>query len=177
MTTRAGCECSGHILQSETDASPNRTVLSIDGIGAFDLVSRESMMRGLLSVEGTKKRCPLFDSSHGAPSTHFWQDDTGVVHEVHQGEGGEQGDALMQALFSLDQHSALVAVQEQLGPDERLFAFLDDINVTSSPNRVVPFNILRRELWTDARIQILRIDDGFSTASCGRETARCFWMD
>ena len=37
LTTRAGCECIGHILQSETDDSPNRTVLSIDGIGAFTL--------------------------------------------------------------------------------------------------------------------------------------------
>ena len=53
------------------------------------------------------------------------------------------------------QHNALVAVQEQLGPDERLFAFLDDIYMTSGPNKVVPtFNILRRELWTHARIQI-----------------------
>ena len=41
----------------------------------------------------------------------------------------------MPALFSLGQHSALVAVQEQLGPDERLFAFLDDTYVTSSPNK------------------------------------------
>ena len=42
--------------------------------------------------------------------------------------------------------SAALAVQEQLGADERLFAFLDDIHVTSSPNRLVPiFNILRRE--------------------------------
>ena len=59
----------------------------------------------------------------------------GLVHEVHQGEGGEQGDALMPALFSLGQHNALVAVQQQLGHDERMFAFLDDINVTSRPDR------------------------------------------
>ena len=35
--TMLGCECIGHILQSETDASPNRTVLSIDGIGRSTL--------------------------------------------------------------------------------------------------------------------------------------------
>ena len=156
LTTRAGCECIGHILQSETDASPNRTVLSIDGIGAFDLVSRESMMRGLLSVEGGQEALPFVRQFYGAPSTYLWQDDMGVVHEVHQGEGDEQGDALMPALFSLGQHSAFVAVQEQLGPDERLFAFLDDIYVTSSPNRVVPiFNILRiGNCGRHARIQV-----------------------
>ena len=153
--TRAGCECVGHILQSETDASPDRTVLSIDGIGAFDLVSRESMLRGLLSVEGGHAALPFVRQFYGAPSTYLWQDDMDVVHEVHQGEGGEQGDALMPALFSLGQHNALVAVQQQLGHDERMFAFLDDIYVTSRPDRVVPiFNILRRELWTHARIQI-----------------------
>ena len=36
-----------------TDIDPNATVLSIDGIGAFDLVFREAMLRGLLSVEGS----------------------------------------------------------------------------------------------------------------------------
>ena len=151
LTTRAGCECIGHILQSETDASPDRTVLSIDGIGAFDLVSRESMMRGLLSVEGGHAALPFVRQVYGAPSTCLCQDDVDFVHEVHQGEGGEQGDALMPALFSL----GLVAVQQQLRHDERLFAFLDDIYVISRPDKVVPiFNVLRRELWTHALIQI-----------------------
>ena len=70
LTTRAGCECIDHILQSETDDSPNRTVLSIDGIGAFDLMSRESMMRGLLSVEGDQEALPFVRQFHGAPSTY-----------------------------------------------------------------------------------------------------------
>ena len=143
LTTRAGCECIGHILQSETDASPDRTVLSIDGIGAFDLVSRESMMRGLLSVEGGHAALPFVRQFYGAPSTYLWQDDMDVVHEVHEGEGGEQGDALMPALFSLGQHNALVAAQQQLGHDERMFAFLDDIYVTSRLDRVVP----SRSIW------------------------------
>ena len=51
------------------------------------------------------------------------------MHDVHQGEGGEQGDALMPALFALGQHQALVAVHDQLTPHERLFVFLDDICV------------------------------------------------
>ena len=57
-------------------------------------------MRGLLSVEGGQEALPFVRQFHGAPSTYLWQDDMGVVHEVHQGEG-EQGDALMPALFSL----------------------------------------------------------------------------
>ena len=56
---------------------------------------------GIVQWKGAEKRCPLFDSSM------------------------EQFPLTMPALFSLGQHSALVAVQEQLSPDERLFAFLD----------------------------------------------------
>ena len=43
-----------------------------------------------------------------------------------QGEGGEQDDALMPALFFLGQH-ALVAIQGRLPQHERPMAFLDDI--------------------------------------------------
>ena len=49
------------------------------------------------------------------------------VHEVLQGEGGEQGDALMPALFSLGQHDAVVTMHGRLAPDERLLAVLDDV--------------------------------------------------
>ena len=52
LSTRAGSKCIAHVLQTLTDTDPNATVLSIDGIGAFDLVSREAMLRGLLSIEG-----------------------------------------------------------------------------------------------------------------------------
>ena len=133
LTTRAGCECIGHILLVETDSFCEKTVLSVDGIGAFDLVSRESTLRGLFSVQGGESILPFVRQFYGAPSTYLWQDDAGGVHEIHQGEGGEQGDALMPALFCLGQHSALVAVQRQLQPDERLMAFLDDLYVSCNP--------------------------------------------
>ena len=38
-----------------------------------------------------------------------------------QGEGGEQGDPLMLLLFSLGQHSALLAVNAKLKEGESLF--------------------------------------------------------
>ena len=47
LSTRAGCECIAHALQAITELDPNATVLSIDGIGAFDLISRGSMPQGL----------------------------------------------------------------------------------------------------------------------------------
>ena len=44
----------------------------------------------------------------------------------HQGEGGEQGDALMPLLFAVGQHQALEAAHRQLQNNESIFAFLDD---------------------------------------------------
>ena len=77
------------------------------------------------------------------------------MHDVQQGEGGEQGDAKMPALFALGQHNALVSLQLRLSPHERLFAFLDDIYLVCSPDRVLPiFQALEIELWVHSRIQI-----------------------
>ena len=42
----------------------------------------------------------------GQPSRYLWEDESGNVHHIHQGKGGEQGDALMPFLVSLGQHSA-----------------------------------------------------------------------
>ena len=51
LTTRAGCECVAHILQTITDKDERATVVSIDGVGAYDLISRNAMMEGLLRME------------------------------------------------------------------------------------------------------------------------------
>ena len=135
LSTRAGCECVAHALQALTDADPRATILSVDGISAYDSISRVAMLRGLQRMEGGDALLPFVSQFYGSPSTYLWEDDEGVVHEISQGEGGEQGDALMPALFSLGQHSALEAIQARLRPSERLMAFLDDIYGTSDPDR------------------------------------------
>ena len=58
LSTRAGCECVAHILQSITDEDPDATVVSIDGVGAYDLISRKAMLEGLLRMEGGDKILP-----------------------------------------------------------------------------------------------------------------------
>ena len=37
LTTKAGCESVAHILQSMTDQDERATIVSIDGVGAYDL--------------------------------------------------------------------------------------------------------------------------------------------
>ena len=51
LSTRAGCECIAHALQVLTDQDPQSTVLSVDGIGAYDTISRNAMLRGLRHME------------------------------------------------------------------------------------------------------------------------------
>ena len=41
LSAQAGTECVAHAMQSLTEENPTTTVMSIDGIGAFDLVSRK----------------------------------------------------------------------------------------------------------------------------------------
>ena len=58
---------------------------------------------------------------------YLWTDDNGITHEIKQGEGAEQEDALMPALFSLDMNQALRQARTQLQDDELLIAYLDDL--------------------------------------------------
>ena len=52
LSTWAGTECIAHAIQALTDLDPTATVVSIDGIGAFDVVSRRAMLEGLQMVDG-----------------------------------------------------------------------------------------------------------------------------
>ena len=98
MTTKAGCECISHVLQALTELNPNGTILSVDGMSAYDMMSRKAMLQGLTNVEGGRAALPFVSMFYGAPSQYLWEDDSGTVHTIDQGEGGEQGDALMPLL-------------------------------------------------------------------------------
>ena len=92
---------------------------------------------------------------YARPSEYVWHDDSCQPHAVTQAEGGEQGDPLMPALFSLGQHPALEAVAAQLQPGEALYAFLDDVYAVVEPNRVRPvYDLLAHHLHETARIRL-----------------------
>ena len=80
------------------------------------------MLQGLSEVEGGGSVLPFVKLFYSSPSMYWWTDDAGGTHEVWQGEGGEQGDPLMPALYACGQHRALVNVSEELLDSERLFA-------------------------------------------------------
>ena len=45
-----GTDCVGHAIRAMTDLNSRATVLSVDGIGAYDHVLRSSMLGKLLEV-------------------------------------------------------------------------------------------------------------------------------
>ena len=107
MSTRAGTECVAHVLQVLTEIDPQATIVSIDGVGAYDSISRKAMLEALIAMPGGSEALSFVRSFYGQPSRYVWEDEFGEVHHIDQGEGGEQGDALMPLLFSLGQHMQL----------------------------------------------------------------------
>ena len=73
-----------------TDRDPNCTVLSIDGVGTFDSVSKKAMMTAVHNMDQGEKLIPFLLQFYGHPSTHLWEDEEGTVHEIQQGEGGSR---------------------------------------------------------------------------------------
>ena len=124
LTTRSGCECVAHTIQTSCQADPELTLTSLDGVSAFDLISRRAMLEGHARVSGGAFALPFVHLFYGRPSRYLWEDDHGVVRAIEQGEGGEQGDPLMPLLFAVGQHAGLVVRQERMQGSERLFAFL-----------------------------------------------------
>ena len=57
------------------------------------------------------RRCSPFRAAVLRPTFQLHlEDEMGEVHDILQGEGGEQGDPLMPALFALGQQEALEAI-------------------------------------------------------------------
>ena len=120
LSTKASCECVSHVVQALTEADPETTAVSIDGVSAFDLISLEAMLEGLMRVDGGSAALPFVRLFYGRLSQYLWEDSTGTTHTVHQGEDVEQGDPLMPFLYSvanraLEAISRIVGVREVAG--------------------------------------------------------------
>ena len=135
LQTRAGTDSLAHALRFVTDKDEHIVVVSLDGVGAFDHVRRSAFFSKLLRCEELRGLLPLVSALYGDTSRFIWTDDAGIQHEVRQTEGGEQGCPLMPALFSLAQHDALESANQELLPDERILAFLDDLYIITSEAR------------------------------------------
>ena len=80
LSTRAGCECIAHALQALTELDPDSTIMSIDGISAYDTMSRKAMLEGLEKVPGGSAVLPFVLYLVSKPER------VGVLHDLAQRE-------------------------------------------------------------------------------------------
>ena len=87
LSTKAGCECVAHILQALSDRDPEATIMSIDGIGAFDLISRNAMLEGSLRIEDGDQLLP-FERCFSREPVHIFVGGRDGRHPTHLTRGG-----------------------------------------------------------------------------------------
>ena len=155
VTTRAGCECVVHLLQHSTDGDANTTIISVDGTGAFDLVSRNAMLRGWMGIEDGGKVLPFVRTFYGQLSNFIWEDEVGDVHDILQGEGASKGtrSCLYCSVWHNTQSWMLMQIRWKKVIIRSLF--LGNLYVVCRPDRVGEIHhILQRELLRHAHISI-----------------------
>ena len=82
LSTRAGTECVAHALQATVELDPSMCILSIDGISAFDSMSRAAMLEGLANVPKASSTLLFVQSFYGVDSQYLWTDDEGTTHTL-----------------------------------------------------------------------------------------------
>ena len=113
------------------------------------------MMEGLMGIHGGVAVLPFVRQFYGHLSAHLWEEDMGNVHEIAQGEGGEQGDPLIPLLFSLGQHRSLQSISGRLRAGEKIMAHFVDVYVVCAPFRVrAVTQIVEEELFCHAHISV-----------------------
>ena len=125
MTTKAGTECIAHALQALTESNPQCT-MTVDGIGAFDQISRASMLGALRDVEGGSQALP-FEVVLWATVPVLLGRQCRCCAPCGLGRRRRTGRRNDASPVPLGQHAALLAVQGRLVAGERLMAFWDDV--------------------------------------------------
>ena len=95
LTTRAGTEALARALRFATESHQSTTVVSVDGVGAYDHTSRSCMFQSLRDCPALPPLIPLVRVFYGGDSEYLFYEESGQTHAVSQAEGGEQGDPLM----------------------------------------------------------------------------------
>ena len=57
----------------------NAVVVSVDGVGAYDLKSRKSMFSGLIDMRDGEQLLPFARIFHGEISTYLWENDVADI--------------------------------------------------------------------------------------------------
>eukprot|EP00959_Pyramimonas_sp_CCMP1952_P326777 6840389-Pyramimonas_sp.AAC.1 len=90
ISDRSGTDAAIHMLQYLAEAFPTKVIMSVDGVGAFDHISRASIFQSLLQNPALHGLIPFVRLWYGVQSEFRWTDDEGNAHTIFQGDGGEQ---------------------------------------------------------------------------------------
>ena len=155
LSTRAGAEALTRAVRARLALDDQATIVSIDGVGAYDHVSRAAILAALHQNPHLTGLLPYVRQFYSSPSSYVWYDRHCEAHHVAQGEGGEQGDPLMPCLFAAALHPALTAIQQAMAPGDGCLAFLDDVYLLTRPERAVPtFRLARDAILRHAGINL-----------------------
>ena len=94
-------------LQALTDFDGDATVVSVDGVGAFDLISRVLMMKGLRHAVSGESIIPF--AIHGQPSAYLWEDDAKCIQSHRAGRPSHASAFLLGSTPSVRCHLSRVA--------------------------------------------------------------------
>ena len=141
---KVGCETVAHMFQVLTD--PDATVVSVDGVGAFDLISRVSMMKGLRHVVVRIIRREVI--SRAAIDLFCGRRMPAKLHQSHRAKvvikDASPFFSWVNTQRSLPQAWCKMA---------RLFAYLDDSYIICRPARVgAVHELLRHWLWVHSGV-------------------------
>eukprot|EP00973_Karenia_brevis_P046951 6514131-Karenia_brevis.AAC.1 len=102
LGTRAGIDLALLVARFALESNDDLVLLSVDGIGAYDHMSRRAMLTRLDQLAEARSLLPFLLQFYGQRSTYLvYNEAENRMRDLLQGEGGEQGDPLMPALFSL----------------------------------------------------------------------------
>ena len=82
LSTRAGVDCIALMTRLLTDMDEDTTVASLDGVGAYDHVSRACFLEKLRKNPELEALLPFVRLWYSRPSSHTWKDETGHVHRI-----------------------------------------------------------------------------------------------
>ena len=139
---RAECVVA-HKVQALTGMDDEATIFFVDGVEAYDTISRDAIFHFLVNFANGDKL--NFSSVSSTAAMFLWEDELGEAWRVVQGEGGEQGELF----FNLGQHKALASVQAQLKEQKGFFfCFLDYMQIFCSLVVAILEKSLREKIVT-----------------------------
>ena len=115
LATRAGTEALAHAFRFVAEPHQSGTVISVDGVGAYDQIYHSSIFQGLHGCPALVPLIPLVRMFYGGDKTYLFYDDSSQAHLICQAEGGEQGTS-MPGLFAIGIHRAIRMAHSNLRP-------------------------------------------------------------